>query len=119
LEDRRVRFKLVSSGKLLAQIEAPLLQGKTLGGGGMWSVARIGGAVLFEVNSAIAYLLMPAVMSFNGGVFVVVVLGLADLPDPSLQLCPSTGRDEEGRSRERRRGRGREREREKILIKNV
>jgi copper transporter 1 len=88
-----MRLKLVSSGKPLAQIEAPLLQGKTLGGGGMWSVARIGGAVLFGVNSAIAYLLMSAVMSFNGGVFVAVVLVLADLLDPSLRLCPSTARE--------------------------
>jgi hypothetical protein len=31
----------------------------------MWSMARIDGAMLFEVNSVIAYLLMPAVMSFN------------------------------------------------------
>jgi len=87
----------------------------------MWSVARIGGVVLFRVNSAIGYLLMPVVMSFNGGVFVAVVLGLADLLNPSLRLYPSTGRDEEGRRaiRERRRGRGRERERENINKKLI
>ncbi|KAE8077167.1 hypothetical protein FH972_015757 [Carpinus fangiana] len=77
LEDRRVRLKIVSSGKPPAQIEAPLLQGTILGGGGKWSPARIGGAVLFGVNSAIGYMLMLAVMSFNGGVFVAIVLGLA------------------------------------------
>ncbi|KAF6146614.1 hypothetical protein GIB67_008900 [Kingdonia uniflora] len=75
-EDRRLSFKRFAVGrKSESAIETPFLIG---GDGRKWrKVARVGTGVLFGVNSAIGYLLMLSVMSFNGGVFVVVVLGLS------------------------------------------
>lgn len=41
------------------------------------SRVRLSLATLYAVNAAVAYLLMLAVMTYNVGFFIVIVLGLA------------------------------------------
>lgn len=76
IEGWRIKLKLLaSSPPQSADLNVPLIESKIAGAGK--SSSKVAGAVVFGVNSAIGYMLMLAIMSFNGGVFVAVVVGFA------------------------------------------